>query len=601
MARKNFEHKENSPKLSKENYKKALRVFKYIKPYNWLLIIGLLFLVLSSVTTMGFPFLIGKLFGTTDASKVEYNELLDFKNANTVLVLLLIIFVSNAIFSFFRIYLFTALTENVLNHLRKDAFKRLTHSKIAFFDANKVGELSSRIATDINQLQDLLMTTLAEFIRQWITIIISIIIISSISLKLMGIMLAIVPVVVVLVIIFGSKIKKISKKTQNAAADSNVILNEALTSIKSVKVFTNEVFEFTKFAKQTNSIKSLAMKGAIWRGLFAGFIILGLFGAVTVVIWQGILMVQSGEMNNEQLVTFILFTGLLAVSFGSIGTMMGNIQKAVGSTERLMDLLENEVENIEDTQQNALSIKGNVTFENVGFVYETRKDVTVLKDVSFTIPEGQTLAIVGSSGAGKSTIASLIFRFYEPTTGRLLIDDKDAHSYGLSELRTQMAIVPQEVILFAGTIRENIAYGNPLASEEELLDAAKQANALEFINKFPDKMETLVGDRGIQLSGGQKQRIAIARAVLKNPKILVLDEATSSLDSESEKLVQDALFKLMENRTSIVIAHRLSTIRNANKIIVLDKGIIIESGKHAELIEKNGVYAKMSKMQFDIE
>jgi ABC-type multidrug transport system fused ATPase/permease subunit len=601
MAKKNFDHKEGTPKLSKENYKKALRVFKYVKPHLGLLVLGLLFLVLSSVTTMGFPYLLGKLFGSTDAKSIDYNQLIDFNNANAILVLLFGVFVANAIFSFFRIYLFSSLTETVLSNLRNDAFKRLTYSKISFFDANKVGELSSRIATDINQLQDLLMTSLAEFIRQWITILISIIIIASISLKLMGIMLSIVPVVVVLTIVFGKKIKKLSIKTQNAAADSNVILNEALTSIKSVKVFTNEFFEFDKFSTQTASIRNLALKASVWRGLFAGFIILGLFGAVTVVIWQGILMVQTGELDNEDLVTFILFTGMLAVSFGGVGTMMGNIQKAVGSTERLMDLLGNEVEEIHKTTASSNSITGAIAFDNVGFVYDTRKDVTVLNGLSFSIPAGQTLAIVGSSGAGKSTIASLLFRFYDPTSGKITIDGKDSLSFGLSELRSQMAIVPQEVILFAGTIKENIAYGNPEAAESELMKAAEQANALEFINKFPDKMETLVGDRGIQLSGGQKQRIAIARAVLKNPKILVLDEATSSLDSESEKLVQDALFKLMENRTSVVIAHRLSTIRNADKIIVLDKGTIVESGRHTELIEQNGIYAKMSKMQFDVE
>jgi ABC-type multidrug transport system fused ATPase/permease subunit len=601
MPKNNFEHKEGTPKLSKENYKKAFRVFKYIKPHSGLFVIGMIFLVLSSVTTMGFPYLLGKLFGSTSASSVDYNQLIDFKNANSILILLFFIFVTNAVFSFFRIYLFTSLTEKVLRNLRNDAFKRLTFSKVSFFDANKVGELSSRIATDINQLQDLLMSTLAEFIRQIITILIAIIIIASISLKLMGIMLAIVPVVIVLVIVFGKKIKKLSIKTQNAAADSNVILNEALTSIKSVKVFTNEFFEFNKFSEKTGAIKSLAMKAAVWRGLFAGFIILGLFGAVTVVIWQGILMVQAKELNNEDLVTFILFTGMLAVSFGGIGTMMGIIQKAVGSTERLMDLLENEVEDIQPYQLPTTPFLGKISFDKVGFVYETRKDVNVLNELSFSIDSGQTLAIVGSSGAGKSTIASLLFRFYDPTSGKIIIDGKDSLSFGLSELRSQMAIVPQEVILFAGTIKENIAYGNPSATDQELTKAAEQANALEFINKFPDGLETLVGDRGIQLSGGQKQRIAIARAVLKNPKILVLDEATSSLDSESEKLVQDALFKLMENRTSIVIAHRLSTIRNANKIIVLDKGNVVEEGTHQQLMDKNGMYAKMCRMQFDVE
>jgi ABC-type multidrug transport system fused ATPase/permease subunit len=599
MPRATFDHKEKPPKLTKNRLKKAMRVFRYIGPYKWLFIIGLFFLTLSSVTTMGFPYLLGKLFGTNTAETPS--DLLDLQNANAVFALLFVVFIANAVFSFFRIYLFTNLTENVLRDLRQDSFRVLNFSKISFYDKSKVGELSSRIATDINQLQDLLTTTLAEFIRQWITILISILVISSISLKLMGIMLAIVPVVLVMTIVFGKKVKKLSMEAQNAAADSNVILNEALSAIKNVKAFTNELFELTRYREKTNKIKTLAMKGAIWRGLFAGFIIIGLFGATTLVIWQGILMVQTGEMNTEQLITFILFTGMLAVSFGGIGTMMGTIQKSIGATERLMDILENEVEDIATSADlKLLEVAGDITFEAVSFEYETRQDVNVLKDVSFSIQSGQTLAIVGPSGAGKSTITSLLFRFYEPSSGAILLDGKALSNYELTALRRQMAIVPQDVQLFAGTIRENIAYGRPDASFEEIKKAAEQANAMEFIQQFPDGFDSLVGDRGIQLSGGQKQRIAIARAILKNPTILVLDEATSSLDSESEKLVQEALVNLMKNRTSIVIAHRLSTIRNADKIVVLNKGSIVESGTHQELLELNGLYARLSNTQQEL-
>jgi ABC-type multidrug transport system fused ATPase/permease subunit len=599
MPKNKHEHKEKPPKLSKESYKKALRVFKYITPYKWLFIVGMLFLTLSSITTMGFPYLLGKLFGTSTAQSPD--NLLDLTNANAVFALLFVIFIANAVFSFFRIYLFTGLTENVLKDLRQDAFRVLNFSKISFYDRSKVGELSSRIATDINMLQDLLTTTLAEFIRQWITILISILVIASISLKLMGIMLAVVPVVLVMAIIFGKKVKKLSMEAQNAAADSNVILNEALSAIKNVKAFTNELFELTRYRDKTNRIKELAMKGAIWRGLFAGFIIIGLFGGTTMVIWQGILMVQSGEMNTEQLITFILFTGMLAVSFGGIGTMMGTIQKSIGATERLMDILENEVENIStQAQLTPLQLTGDIVFDKVSFEYETRQDVNVLKAVSFSINSGQTLAIVGPSGAGKSTITSLLFRFYEPSSGEIRVDGRALSTYELTALRKEMAIVPQEVQLFAGTIRENIAYGRPDASFEDIQKAAEQANAMEFIRQFPEGFDSLVGDRGIQLSGGQKQRIAIARALLKNPKILVLDEATSSLDSESEKLVQEALVNLMKNRTSIVIAHRLSTIRNADKIVVLQKGEIIETGTHSELLAINGLYARLSNTQQEI-
>jgi ABC-type multidrug transport system fused ATPase/permease subunit len=599
MPKATFNHKEKPPKLTKESYKKALRVFRYITPYKGLFIVGMIFLTLSSITTMGFPYLLGKLFGTSTADSPS--SLMDLTNANAVFVLLFVVFIANAIFSFFRIYLFTNLTENVLRDLRQDSFRILNFSKISFYDKSKVGELSSRIATDINQLQDLLTTTLAEFIRQWITILISILVIASISLKLMGIMLAVVPVVLVMTIVFGKKVKKLSMEAQNAAADSNVILNEALSAIKNVKAFTNELFELTRYREKTNRIKELAMKGAIWRGLFAGFIIIGLFGATTMVIWQGILMVQSGEMNTEQLITFILFTGMLAVSFGGIGTMMGTIQKSIGATERLMDILENEVESIFTAGElTPLQLTGDIVFDNVSFEYETRQDVNVLKGVCFSIQSGQTLAIVGPSGAGKSTITSLLFRFYDPSSGEIRVDGKSLSSYELTALRKEMAIVPQEVQMFAGTIRENIAYGRPEASFEDIQKAAEQANAMEFIQQFPDGFDSLVGDRGIQLSGGQKQRIAIARALLKNPTILVLDEATSSLDSESEKLVQEALVNLMKNRTSIVIAHRLSTIRNANKIVVLNKGEIVESGTHGELLEVNGLYARLSNTQQEI-
>ncbi|MCB9188235.1 MAG: ATP-binding cassette domain-containing protein [Flavobacteriales bacterium] len=596
MARR---EKQERVKLEKGAYKRAFRAFSFGKPFIGSLIISMIFLVLSSLTTLAFPYLLGGLFGSTNTSAENPFELTNLDNINVIMVLMFMVFGANAIFGFFRIYFSSRFSESTLSVIRKKAFQKLAFSEVSFYDQNQVGELNSRVATDLNSLNALLSTTLAEFIRQWITIILGIAVIATISPKLLGIMLSVVPVVVILIIVFGRIIKKISKRTQDALAESNSILGEMLTGIKNVKAFGNEFFEMAKYGYQSDKVRALAIKGSVARGLFASFIILGLFGGISFVIYKGYQMtLEPDGLTMEEFQIFIFFTAFLAASFGGVGSLMGEIQRAVGATERLMDLLENKNEIISENFT-PVELSGKIEFDHVGFVYESRKDVTVLNDVSFEVLPGQIMAIVGPSGAGKSTITSLVLRFYETTSGKLLFDGKDIKEYDLSALRNEMAIVPQEVMLFAGSIMENIAYGKTDASEEEIIEAAKQANAWEFISNFPDGLQTLVGDRGIQLSGGQKQRVAIARAILKNPKILILDEATSSLDSESEKLVQEALDKLMKNRTSIVIAHRLSTIKNADKIIVLDKGKVVEIGKHEELIQKDGLYTKLSKLQFN--
>jgi len=598
MARPGRNNGEEKVKLKKGAYKRAARVFKYIKPYRFTFAIGLLFLVLSSITTMGFPYLIGELFGTSSQTPSESFDLKDLSNINVVVVLLFMVFAANAVFSFFRIYLFNIVTENALKDLRDAAFKQMVFLPVSYYDKSKVGELSSRIATDINLLQEMLTTTLAEFIRQWITVFISISVIGFISIKLSLIMLAVVPIVAIIAVVFGKFIKKVSRQAQDAAAESNTTLQEVLSAIKSVKAFANESVEIARFGISISEIKNLSIKGSIYRGRFASFIIFGMFGAVTVVIWQGMNMVHSGDLTIENFTKFILFTIFLGASFGGISSMFGTIQKSVGATERLMDILELDTEPKLEKLDIKNELKGNVRFSGVRFHYETRPDIEVIKGLDFTINAGQTVAIVGPSGAGKSTITSLLLRYYESTAGEITFDEVYSRDFDLRELRSQMAIVPQEVQLFGGSIKENIAYGNPKASQKEIEEAAKKANAYNFITEFPEGFETTVGDRGIQLSGGQKQRIAIARAVLKDPKILILDEATSSLDTESEKLVQDALDKLMVGRTSFVIAHRLSTIKNADVILVLENGKLAEQGTHVELIEQEGVYANLKAIQF---
>ena len=584
-----------------KNWNRSLKIFKYIKSYKITYVFGLICLFGSSLSAMIFPYLLGNLLGADSLNKSSEFNLFDSNNINALFILLMLLFSTQAFFSFLRIYFFGIVTEKSLKDIRKDTFNKLITMPISFFDKNKVGELQSRVSSDIVQLTETFNTTLAEFLRQIFTIIFGISFIAFISWKLSLIMLAIVPVIAISAVIFGRYIKKLSKKAQDSAADSNNILLEALSGIKNVKTFANEFFENNKYQFSINEIKKLGIKGSIWRGLFASFIIVAMFGSIIFVIWNGMKMVNNGELDSQEFFQFILYTIMIGASFGGVSSLLGSIQKALGATERILEILEMNSEEIQSNNEKIekLQIKGELSFKDVGFRYETRPDISVLNNVSFKIEYGKQTALVGASGAGKSTIANLLLRFYEPSSGSISIDNENYLNYPLSSLRAEIAIVPQEVFLFGGTIYENISYGKSSASEKEIFSAAEKANALEFIEKFPDKMETLVGDRGIQLSGGQKQRIAIARAILKNPKILILDEATSSLDSESEKYVQEALNYLMEGRTSIVIAHRLTTIMKADNIIVIKDGTIFEQGKHEELISKNGVYAHLTNLQFE--
>ncbi|MHC0441879.1 ABC transporter ATP-binding protein [Flavobacterium sp. 3-210] len=581
-------------KLDSNSLQKALRIFKYAKNHKWKFFLGLIFLLLTSATALAFPKLMGML--------VDCITNKDLDKANEIAIALMGILTLQAIFSFFRISLFVNFTENSLSNIRFALYENLVKLPMSFYSQKRVGELNSRISADISQLQDTFTTTIAEFLRQFILIIGGFVILGSISPKLTLMMLAIVPVVAVAAVIFGRFIRKYGKKTQDKVAESQVIVEETLQGISNVKAFANEWYEIQRYKNKIKEIVKIAIKGGQYRGYFASFIILCLFGCVVAVVWYGITLTIKGEVEGVgDLISFVLYTTFIGASFGGIAEMYAQIQKAVGATERVFELLEETPEaiNANPKAQSIEKIKGNVTFKNVAFHYPSRKEVQVLKDVNFSAEFGQKIAIVGPSGAGKSTISSLLLRFYDITGGEILVDGKNIHDYDLENLRGNMSIVPQDVILFGGTIRENIAYGKPDASEDEIIAAAKQANAFNFIEGFPEKFETLVGERGVKLSGGQRQRIAIARALLKNPSILILDEATSSLDSESEKLVQEALEVLMEGRTSIIIAHRLSTIRNADKILVLDNGKISEEGTHQELINlENGIYKNLSNLQF---
>lgn len=590
---------ESKQALNKGALLRSLRIFRYVLPHRVKFVLGMFFLLLSAVTFMTFPGLIGRLVGGNEVQDSPIDRFFNLENIDQVALLLMVAFVLQGFFSYMRIYLFADFTEKAIAAIRQDTYNHLIQLPMTFFSSHRVGELNSRISNDISQLQEVFMTTMAELVRQLIIIVFGVGLLFFYSTELTLVMLCSLPIMMLGAMVFGKFIRKLSKKTQATLAESQVIVEETLQGIQNVKAFGNEYFESKRYLAVTENVRQIAMKSAKWRGAFASFIITGLFGAIVLVIWYGVKLKNEGEIGMDVLMSFILYSVFVGGSIGGVADVFGKVQKAIGSTESLFDLMEEGAEEIDTSGiRSGLPILASIELSNVNFSYPSRSDVHVIRDLSFNVEQGQKVAIVGASGAGKSTILSLLFRFFEPNGGEILIGGKPSTSYSISELRSHFALVPQEILLFGGSIRENIAYGKPNASEQEIIAAAEKANALEFIRQFPEGLETLVGERGIQLSGGQRQRIAIARAILKNPQFLVLDEATSSLDSENERLVQDALELLMKDRTSVIIAHRLSTIRNADKIVVLENGSAAEQGTHEELMKiENGLYRKMSEMQ----
>ena len=587
-------------KLNAENFKKGARLFDYLGKQKWTFAIGLIFLVLSAGVGLLFPMMSGKMFGmlgTSDKTQMIEN----LKKLDNIGFTLLLILIVQGFFSFGRVFMFTRVTESLLESLRNKAFERLIKKPMSFFSKNQSGELSSRLATDLNVISEAFTMNIAEVIRQSIVGIGGLIIImTSTNFAVSKWFLIIIPPLSVLAILFARKIRNYSKQFQDKIADANVIVSESITGITNVKSFTNEAYEINRYEKQTSDIKRCGLLYGTFRGAFFAFVITCIFGAIFFMLYKMLQLNAQGIISGEEFGKFMMLALFVSGSLGGLPEQIASIQRALGATDRVFEIIDEDVENILAQNQAAIHPHGKIELQKINFSYPSRENFEVLKDISFTANAGETVALVGSSGSGKSTIANLILRFYNPIKGQILFDGQNIDEIDLTLLRQQIAYVPQEVILFAGTIAENIAYGKVGASQQEIEEAAKKANAFDFINTFPEKWNTLVGERGIQLSGGQRQRIAIARAVLKNPAILILDEATSSLDSESEGLVQDALDKLMQGRTSIVIAHRLSTIKEANKIVVLHQGVIVEEGTHQELLEiENGFYVKLSKMQMN--
>jgi ATP-binding cassette, subfamily B, bacterial len=648
MAKRNFGAEvspEDKKKVSKEGFQKALKIFRFTLPYKGTFFIGFIFLILSQITSMSIPLLMGQMVGAIVtpqkavsqgitniptngiSQKIQHFLHLDSTQLtlNSVTTLFVILLILQAAFSFIRVYTFTMVSEQSMRDLRKTLYTKIITLPIPFFEKNRVGELMSRITTDITQLQDVLSITLAEFFRQIFTLVGGIILITFLSSKLTMFMLMTFPFLVVAAIIFGRFIRKNSKKVQDELASTNIIVEETLQSINVVKAFTNESLEVKRYSSSVQKVVDYALKAATYRGGFISFIIFVLFGGIVGVVWYGGNLVLQGELAFKDLFTFIIYTGFIGGSVGGLGDMYAQIQKTVGASERILEILDEKSEVSVESSESSVKITGThsqttagevrsssnltthssqltakISYKNVAFSYPSRPDMEVLRNINLEVKSGEKVGLVGYSGAGKSTIVQLLMRYYKLSGGQILVDGKNINEYDLTELRKNIAIVPQEVMLFGGTIYENIAYGNPQASENEVVEAARKANALEFIESFPERFQTIVGERGVKLSGGQRQRVAIARAILKDPAILVLDEATSALDSESEKLVQDALDKLMQNRTTIIIAHRLATIRNVDTIYVLKEGEVSEQGSHDELVMiENGIYANLVKLQFE--
>ena len=583
---------EEKRQLNSQNFKQLLGIFRFTIPYRGLFALGLVALVLSSGTLLAFPLLAGKLLDIATGKKISY-----FSSINEIALALVVILFVQSIFSFVRVYTFAIVSERALADLRKKLYQKIIWLPLSFFDNRRVGELMSRITADVAILLDLFSLTVAEFLRQILTLVLGTVIIFFFAPKLTGFMLLTFPVLVLLALVFGKYIRKLSRKTQDQLAQANIVVEESLQSISVVKAFTNENFETNRYANVLMSVVNVAIRTSRYRGLFISFIILAVFGGIVAVGWYGAFLVQSHEMTVGELFSFVLYTPFIGFSIAGLGDIYSQLQRSIGASERLLEILK-EKDEAEEIDFPPVKLQGKIEFDNVSFAYPTRKDFQVLKDLNFQVEPGEKVALVGQSGSGKSTIINLLLRFYAVEQGAIKVDGKSIQEFNLTAYRRNLGIVPQEVILFGGTIRENISYGKPAATFEEVEDAARQANALDFIESFPDGFNTLVGERGVKLSGGQRQRVAIARAILKNPSILILDEATSSLDAQSEVLVQQALEKLMEGRTTIVIAHRLSTIKKVDRIFVIQEGRLAEMGSHLELSAlSNGIYRNLLTLQ----
>lgn len=551
----------------------------YLWPYRVKFALTLVLLFAGSLCGLAFPYLAGDLVRAARLQQAGTAGTAWNEDVNHVAVILIAVLAVQAGLAFWRAIWSVEVGERSLADLRRDTYTRLIRLPMPFHHSRRVGELTSRLSADLTNIHDMLIEGLPHFLRQIILMVGGVVLLMLTSLRLTLAMLLTVPVLMVVAVLFGNVIRRISREAQDRLAESNVVVEETLQNIATVKAFTNEPYEQGRYRTALEKYMHTAMRGGTYAGAFFAFIVLALFGSIVFVLWYGATLYIDGHIDEGGLTRFMLLTFFVGGAAGSFAELYSQFQRMLGSP---------------------LSLRGDVELRDVHFRYPSRPDAEVLAGVTLHVRPGERVALVGPSGAGKSTLVSLLLRFYDPQAGQVRIDGRPATEYDLDELRSRMALVPQDVLLFGGTIAENIAYGRPGAPREEIEEAARRANAHDFIAALPQGYETAVGERGVQLSGGQRQRIAIARAILRDPAVLLLDEATSSLDAESERLVLEALDRLMQGRTSIVIAHRLSTVRRADRIYVLKDGRVIESGNHDELMDRpEGVYRTLSLLQLE--